>query len=223
MNPSTNTSGGLTGLIKLSLFIGLALVVYSVYIMISAVSVVSSTGILKLSSSSPGAALTISQSNSQAVLIGFGTAQVRLKPGSYRISASVNGYQSVSLAQVRKSETTKIVLTLVNSTNTPPSSNLYGLNIQNTNTLSDLLLSEQFDAVLQETSSYVINHVNSNAQSVSVTKTTVNQDGSIDFAVSTNTNPNESFTVLLQKQPDGIITFSVPVTGFMITLNPYGS
>lgn len=202
------------------LLLGLATVIFSVYMVISAIFIAQTTGVLHLSSTNSKARLVVSQNNAQAVDIGKGKSSIRLKPGAYQVSARYNGYRTVARIQIRKRQTTETVLNLV-TTNATPSSSLYGTAIQNTSELNNLLLPEQFSSVLKTTSDYIINHVDSDAQSATIISTTLNQDGSISYTVQTNTNPVSRVKVILQKQLDGVIVFVVPASGFSITLNPY--
>jgi hypothetical protein len=205
---------------SLLLLLGLVAAASSIYLVVSAVIIAQTTGILRFSSSNPKATLAVSQADTQIVNIGIGRAGVHLKPGSYEVSARYNGYQSTGWVRIQASRTTRVTLELVN-TKARSSSSLYGVTIQNTAALNNLLLPDQLTYVLQATGNYIINHVNQATQSATITSTMLNQDGSITYTVKTDTQPVSQIKITLENQPNGVIVFLVPAAGFSTTLNPY--
>lgn len=208
------------GGILLILAVG-AVIVFDAYTILSAIHTSRTTGVLEITSSNPRAAITVSQNNTQAVAIGLGKAKARLRPGSYRVSGAINRYQSVATVRVYKDQISKITLKLTSASNPSSSSSLYGISITNTSELNNLLLPDQLSYVLQATGNYIINHINATTQSAVITNTTLNQDGSIDYTVETNTKPAAQIKVLLQPQAAGVIDFSVPSANYSTNLNPY--
>jgi hypothetical protein len=81
-------------------------ILWCVWIVISAIIDSQTTGILYVSSSNSQASLIVSQNDRQALLVGIGVAKVRLKPGSYQVSASIAGKQANSTVEVYKKHTT---------------------------------------------------------------------------------------------------------------------
>jgi hypothetical protein len=97
---------------RILFLISLAVIIFCVYIVVSAIITVETTGVLRVNTS-PTATITISQTNTQTKIIGEpGKAQVRLKPGSYQIVAVTNGKQATKIVSVKKKETTEASLKL---------------------------------------------------------------------------------------------------------------
>jgi hypothetical protein len=111
MNPQIDMTNQ-ARLKQLSILIALLIVVFSLYLVASAIVTASKTGLLHVSASDPKAGLVISQADTQAAYIGTGNAKVRLKPGKYSVSASNNGYQAVATVQVYKKHTTTSYLSV---------------------------------------------------------------------------------------------------------------
>jgi len=79
---------------------------FAVYLVTSAVVARQTTGLLTITSVDKNAALVVSQSNTDAVRVGVGSAKVRLKPGTYQVSASDSGKQANGTVTVSKQHTT---------------------------------------------------------------------------------------------------------------------
>ncbi len=79
------------------------------------------TGILDIKTSDSTSAITISATNTQAALLGTGSAKVRLKPGSYFVMAQAKGLQATQTVTISLHQTTKITLQLTNITPALPS------------------------------------------------------------------------------------------------------
>jgi hypothetical protein len=101
-----------------------AVILLSVFEFVSAIILTQTRGLLKVQSSDPSANLVISQVNTSSVPIGYGSKNVRLKPGKYQVLAKDNSYQVVSQVSVYKKRTTEINLKLVAAAGAPSS---YGL------------------------------------------------------------------------------------------------
>jgi len=77
-----------------------------IWIVLSAIITSQTTGMLYIKSSDPKAGLIISQAGRQAVAVGTGSAKIRLRPGSYQISALDSGKQANATEEVYKKHTT---------------------------------------------------------------------------------------------------------------------
>ncbi|MDB5164339.1 MAG: hypothetical protein JWS12_957 [Candidatus Saccharibacteria bacterium] len=85
------------------------------------------TGVLSLSSSDKNAALSVSQADHNAKVIGAGSGKVRLKPGSYTVSATDNGYQTSTTVAVQARHKTSQNLKLAAAASSPDSGKLLAL------------------------------------------------------------------------------------------------
>jgi hypothetical protein len=83
---------------------------------VPAVSLSGKTGVLEISASTGSAKLSLSQDSSQAVVIGTGSAKLRLNPGTYLIVATDSGNRASAVAVVRQGATTTSSLKLKNNT-----------------------------------------------------------------------------------------------------------
>ena len=108
----------------LSVFIAvvyLLLIAYLVFAVLQAVTIRRTTGILEVKTSSNASAITISATNTQAALLGTGSANVRVKPGSYFIMAQANGLQASQTITVSLHQKTSVTLHLTTITPSLPS------------------------------------------------------------------------------------------------------
>ncbi len=90
----------------------LVVMLYSLYLLASAFLNRQSTGLLKVSSNSKKAAISISSGNTTAQLVGVGSATIRIKPGTYYLVANDSGRQTSGVATVTKNQTTAASLDL---------------------------------------------------------------------------------------------------------------
>src|SRR5437667_8194643 len=99
MNPSNNNAASLNIVFgAIAVFVaGLC-----IYLVGSGANEYEKTGLLDVKSTNPKAALTITQGNSEAKIIGVGKAKVRLKPGKYEVSASAKGNLSTQPVEISK-------------------------------------------------------------------------------------------------------------------------
>lgn len=91
----------------------------SAWLVVSAIVTSQTTGILRVTSSDSHASLIVSQDNRQALVFGAGHASIRLKPGSYQISASNTGKQTSAIVAVYKKHTTNSYLKPLQSVSLP--------------------------------------------------------------------------------------------------------
>jgi len=113
MSPQTDTA---TVFKRLFFLVYLVIVVVCVYVLVSAIITSQNTGMLRLSSPNSQATLSISQVNHQAMIIGVGRAAVRLKPGTYQVSASYGGNHADAVVRIVKKQVTSSSLNPVGST-----------------------------------------------------------------------------------------------------------
>jgi hypothetical protein len=92
------------------------------------------SGILKVSTASPDAIISVSQSGYGAEIIGQGSASVHIAPGTYHLAATVNGKEFTKTVQVALKQTTSTVIEL-KKTNVLPS--VYSVDFQNFDRLTD--------------------------------------------------------------------------------------
>lgn len=103
----------------LSVFIPILYALVVVFLIISVIQAVNSknsTGILAVQTSDKTSAISISATNTQAALIGTGSAKVRLKPGSYFVMAQTKGLRATQTVVISLHKTTKISLKITNIT-----------------------------------------------------------------------------------------------------------
>lgn len=95
--------------------------------------------------------------------------------------------------------------------------------LQGAEKLNDILLPEQYFALKQALSNYIRTKVSSSVLSAQIVpgSTVVNNDGSINFSVSTS--PNKTFNVVLQRPSAITLVFTVPADGYSATLYPYAT
>ena len=91
------------------------LVVFLVFSVVQAYNTRESTGVLIVNTSDKTSAITISATNTQAALLGTGSAKARLKPGSYFVMAQAKGLQATQTVTVSLHKTTAIKLQLANA------------------------------------------------------------------------------------------------------------
>jgi hypothetical protein len=119
-----------------------------IWIVVATIITSQNTGILQIRSANPKAGLIISQNNRQALLVGTGTARVRLKPGSYQISATYGGKQANGVATVYKDRTTGSYLGVLQPVRLP---SVATINFEGTGSLiNDGLTIEQVNNLEQE-------------------------------------------------------------------------
>jgi hypothetical protein len=116
----------LTVVLRRAFLMAIVLVlIYSAYTIIYSLILCQSSGLLNISSSDTSAGLSVGQNNHQSVNVGMGSASVRLKPGSYQVTASDNGYQTVGNVSVTKKHVTYSNLYLVASSLQSNSNNIF--------------------------------------------------------------------------------------------------
>ncbi|MEI9913492.1 MAG: hypothetical protein WDN66_00535 [Candidatus Saccharibacteria bacterium] len=89
-----------------TILITLVVIAIAVYMVVSALSIKNSTGVLDINSSDPSATIAISANNSQSQYLGLNSVSVRLKPGAYLISAVDQSNTVTSAVTVSKGQTT---------------------------------------------------------------------------------------------------------------------
>jgi hypothetical protein len=101
----------------------------SVYSCISAVRVAHNSGVIRIKSSSTNAALIITQPNHEAVIIGHGSASVRLQPGTYQLSAAASNKHDSTVVRVSRGSSASIKL------DPKPILSVYAVNFEGTDSL----------------------------------------------------------------------------------------
>lgn len=81
-----------------------------VYTLVSSLQTLRTTGIIIVTSTAANATISISQTNSDAKVLGKGHARIRLAPGSYQLAAGLPGAAATSIVQVSSKRTFKITL-----------------------------------------------------------------------------------------------------------------
>jgi hypothetical protein len=109
----------------LSLVLG-AVIILFIYSVTADILIDKSTGLLDVSSTDKNAGLTISQPNTQATSIGRGSTSIRLKPGTYQVFASDNGYQTFSTVQISKTQTDNVRLPMVAAAGSSKANQIFG-------------------------------------------------------------------------------------------------
>lgn len=102
----------------------LVLGVFIVLTVVSDVRIKRSTGGLTITTFASNASISISSNNKGAVIVGTGTAKLRLSPGSYQITASSNGSTSTGRAVVRLGASTTVHLAKTNAAPVPSPDNI---------------------------------------------------------------------------------------------------
>ncbi len=103
-----------------------AVIAFCVYQLSFTIYVLQTTGTLEVSSSNNSALISISQEDHEAKVIGTGAAKAHLKPGSYLVSASQNGYQTSTVATITTKQTTNISLKLASASSSTTANKLLG-------------------------------------------------------------------------------------------------
>jgi len=106
---------------RLLLVVCLALLAGLLFVTLSALHTVHSTGILDVSTSEPNAAITITQMGHGAAVMGTGSARVRLAPGDYLLAANGAGLSASQTVHVNLQKTTSVKLSLAKSSSGLPS------------------------------------------------------------------------------------------------------
>lgn len=99
-------------LLRVAQLVGLLLIAYLLYVIGTDVYNLRHTGLLKVTTTSPDAVVSISRAGSAAEIIGTGSANLHIKPGDYLVVAANNGKQTSSVVQVRLKQTAAIKLDL---------------------------------------------------------------------------------------------------------------
>jgi hypothetical protein len=108
-------------LARLLAVVCLVLVAILAFVVISAIHTVHSTGILDVTTTEPSAAITITQANHSAAIMGAGDARVRLAPGDYILAATGAGLNASQTVHVSQQKTTHVSLNLAKGTKGLPS------------------------------------------------------------------------------------------------------
>lgn len=90
----------------LSIVLLIVSVGWASYEIVGAILISNSTGILKVETTDPNAVLEVSQTYTNAQYIGNGNTTVRLKPGTYLLSASDQGVQVMKSVQINLKQKT---------------------------------------------------------------------------------------------------------------------
>ncbi|HSW79683.1 MAG TPA: hypothetical protein VLG47_02800 [Candidatus Saccharimonadales bacterium] len=93
-------------------------VVFAAWQIIPAYNENKNTGILEINASPASAVISISQENHQALIVGTGSAKVRLEPGTYLVSASNDGTHASSVATVSAQQTSATSLKVTSTSKT---------------------------------------------------------------------------------------------------------
>ncbi len=120
MNPSANrfTSGPLVPVVALVLA---GLVAFTT---VSSLHIKHTTGTLTISTPVSTAAISISQNNKEAKMVGTGSTKLRLLPGSYEIASYSNGNSVTGRATVRLGKNTVLRLPKTQAPPVPSSDNI---------------------------------------------------------------------------------------------------
>lgn len=112
-----------------------AVIVFCIYLVVSAIITAQNTGVLKVSASSKGI-ISVSRTDTQARIIGVpGSARVRLKPGNYQVIATTSdGKQTGKIVSIEKKRSTEVTLKPVA---TPKLHSLDGVTFFGTASLTD--------------------------------------------------------------------------------------
>lgn len=110
--------------------------------------------------------------------------------------------------------------------NTPnpasPTSETGPIGLQNTESLSNILLQKQFNALLYTLADFIQKKVDSSTPSASVVGSpAINIDGTITFKVLLNTPKKQSFTVNVDRSVFDRLTVSVPEYQYTETISVY--
>jgi hypothetical protein len=93
--------------------------IYSGYVVVSAVIVKQATGILKITASPKSADISISANDHNASFVGNGSARVRIAPGTYYLFATDSGRLTYETVKISKKQVTSVTLDLSKITGTP--------------------------------------------------------------------------------------------------------
>lgn len=97
---------------QLVAIIGLVVVIGCVYVLVSTVITAKTTGIVHVQPSIAQASISVSQSGTQAKVVGTGETSVRLKPGVYQVAASAGTNSAIKTVRVSKTQTADVTLKL---------------------------------------------------------------------------------------------------------------
>ncbi len=93
----------------------IAVIIFGVYQIISALGPYKTTGLLVIKTSNKSAQLSISEEDHQAALVGTGGAHLRLAPGQYQVAAIAGSQRTTAVVTVTKEHTSTVSLNLNNS------------------------------------------------------------------------------------------------------------
>lgn len=121
---------------RIMVFVTVIVVIFCAYLIVSAIIIAETTGVLKISSTQQ-ATISVGRLNKQAKIIGKpGKAQVHLKPGTYQIMAITgNGQVAVRTVSIQKKRSVEINLNPITPLKLPSVSSV---SFSGISTLTDL-------------------------------------------------------------------------------------
>lgn len=122
MNPSTSTNR--RRLLRLMTIVAIILAVLIVVRTVLAINLKQHTGILRITPFASNAGVSISQDTAQATLVGTGTVNIRVKPGSYLIAAGSDGKVGMAQATVNKQGKTDVRVVYTDENAVPAPDNI---------------------------------------------------------------------------------------------------
>lgn len=161
---------------------GLAAIAVCTTLLVTGVVASRDTGLVRIKTSDSQALISVTQENHTAAVIGTGNANVRLNPGTYRITAVSGAKQASSAVTIGAKETTSLSLKLTDKPKVPSAASI---DFQNTDSLIDAGLTvQQVSAIKNDLFNFSPSArvITINPQSVS--------PGPLDHS-----NPNPTFTL----------------------------
>lgn len=189
MNPSTSASHKTSLLLWL---IGVVVFLGCAYSVVGAIRTAQNTGILRVSTSSPAAVLSISRSGYGAQIIGRGDTSIHLVPGTYHVAATLEGKEFTKVVRVNIGQTTVAKVELKN-THTLPS--VDGIDFQNFDALtSSGITSSQLGVLKRQLFTFkpLAKHIIINSSTVRPAPHNIATDGGnfkIGFSLSVDSKP----------------------------------
>jgi hypothetical protein len=109
---------------KLPTYVTILMVLGIVYFAVTGILLRQSTGTATITAFDNTANISVSQLGTNAQIVGTGTANVRLKPGSYLVAASAKGHISTEQFSVTAKKHTQLTIAYTQGTPLPTSENI---------------------------------------------------------------------------------------------------
>jgi hypothetical protein len=107
-------------------------ILWAIYIVLTSIGVYDKTGLIKVKTTSPSSAISVSSLNYSAALLGTGNSNNRLLPGKYLILAQASGKTTSEVVSLSNKKVVNVSLNL-SKPNVLPS--IYSINFSNTSYL----------------------------------------------------------------------------------------